>query len=107
MVWAHNSHLGDARATQMGARGELNVGQLVSEKYGARARLIGFTTHTGTVTAAHDWNDLAERGRSGHPCPGATSVCSTTSAFQNSGSCSTHPTFATFSCRLDWSVPLA
>jgi erythromycin esterase-like protein len=63
VVWAHNSHLGDARATQMGVRGELNVGQLVREKYGARARLIGFTTHTGMVTAAHDWDDPAERRR--------------------------------------------
>lgn len=63
IVWAHNSHLGDARATQMGAGGELNVGQLVREKYGAAAWLIGFTTHTGSVTAAGDWDDPAERRR--------------------------------------------
>ncbi|HJU72969.1 MAG TPA: erythromycin esterase family protein, partial [Gemmatimonadaceae bacterium] len=55
VVWAHNSHLGDARATSMGARGELNLGQLVRERFGDRARLIGFTTHTGSVTAASDW----------------------------------------------------
>ena len=62
-VWEHNSHLGDARATDMGRRGELNVGQLVREKYGQEAMLIGFTTHHGTVTAASDWGDPAERKR--------------------------------------------
>ena len=62
-VWEHNSHLGDARATDMGRRGELNVGQLVREKYGQDAMLIGFTTHHGTVTAASDWGDPAERKR--------------------------------------------
>ena len=49
-VWEHNSHLGDARATQMGDAGELNVGQLVRERYGHAARLIGFSTYEGTVT---------------------------------------------------------
>jgi erythromycin esterase-like protein/predicted phosphoribosyltransferase len=63
VVWAHNSHLGDARATEMGRRGELNVGQLVREKYGRDAVLIGFTTHHGTVTAASDWGAPAERKR--------------------------------------------
>jgi erythromycin esterase-like protein len=62
-VWEHNSHLGDARATDMGARGELNVGQLTREKYGRDAVLIGFTTHHGTVTAASDWGEPAERKR--------------------------------------------
>src|SRR5207237_3493213 len=61
VVWAHNSHLGDARATQMGARGELNDGQLVRQKYGERSRLVGFTTHTGTVTAAHNWDEPPQR----------------------------------------------
>jgi erythromycin esterase-like protein len=61
VVWAHNSHLGDARATQMGAGGELNLGQLVRERYGDKAWLVGFTTHTGTVTAARNWGDPAER----------------------------------------------
>ena len=60
-VWAHNSHLGDARATEMGQRGELNVGQLVREKYGRDTVLIGFTTHHGTVTAASNWDAPAER----------------------------------------------
>jgi erythromycin esterase-like protein len=63
VVWAHNSHLGDARATDMSAIGELNLGQLVREAYGDRARLIGFTTHTGTVTAATDWDAPAQRRR--------------------------------------------
>ncbi len=63
VVWEHNSHLGDARATEMGARGELNVGQLVRERYGGRAVLVGFTTHSGTVTAASEWDAQAERKR--------------------------------------------
>jgi erythromycin esterase-like protein len=62
-VWEHNSHLGDARATEMGWRGEVNVGQLTREKYGTDAVLIGFTTHHGTVTAASDWGKPAERKR--------------------------------------------
>jgi erythromycin esterase-like protein len=61
VVWEHNSHLGDARATEMGKRGELNVGQLVRERYGDDCRLIGFTTHSGTVTAASEWDGPAER----------------------------------------------
>ena len=62
-LWAHNSHLGDARATQMGASGELNVGQLVRQRHGQDAVLVGFTTHTGTVTAASNWDGPAERKR--------------------------------------------
>jgi erythromycin esterase-like protein/predicted phosphoribosyltransferase len=61
VVWAHNSHLGDARATEMGARGELNVGQQVRERHPGECRLLGFTTYTGTVTAADDWGGAAER----------------------------------------------
>lgn len=60
VVWEHNSHLGDARATDMEKVGELNVGQLVREQYGRDAVLIGFSTYTGTVTAASDWNGPAE-----------------------------------------------
>jgi erythromycin esterase-like protein len=62
-VWAHNSHLGDARATEMGDHGELNVGQLVRQRYGQDAVLAGFTTYTGTVTAASNWDAPAERKR--------------------------------------------
>ena len=61
VVWEHNSHLGDARATEMGERGEWNVGQLVREQVGAQAVLVGFTTYDGTVTAATDWGGPAER----------------------------------------------
>ncbi|HKO57650.1 MAG TPA: erythromycin esterase family protein [Thermoanaerobaculia bacterium] len=61
VVWEHNSHLGDARATEMGRGGELNVGQLMRERHGDEARLIGFTTYDGTVTAANDWDGPAER----------------------------------------------
>ncbi len=63
IVWEHNSHLGDARATEMGQGGELNVGQLVRQKYGDQSRLLGFTTYTGTVTAADDWDEPAKRKR--------------------------------------------
>src|SRR5438874_9370548 len=63
IVWAHNSHLGDARATEMSQRGELNVGQLIRERFGKEAVLVGFTTHHGTVTAASDWGERAERKR--------------------------------------------
>jgi erythromycin esterase-like protein len=61
VVWAHNSHLGDARATEMGSRGELNLGQLARERYGSEVVLVGFTTYTGTVTAASDWDGPVER----------------------------------------------
>jgi len=57
VVWEHNSHLGDARATDMGARGEHNVGQLVRMKFGNDAVLIGFTTYDGTVRAADNWDE--------------------------------------------------
>jgi len=60
VIWAHNSHLGDARATEMGERGELNVGQLIRQEYGSDAVLVGFTTYDGTVTAATNWDDPGE-----------------------------------------------
>lgn len=61
VVWAHNSHIGDASATEMGkVRGELNIGQLCREAYGDRARLIGFGTDRGTVAAASDWDGPME-----------------------------------------------
>jgi erythromycin esterase-like protein len=63
VVWAHNSHLGDARATEMSASGELNVGQLARQAYGREAVSAGFTTWAGTVTAASDWDLPAERKR--------------------------------------------
>jgi erythromycin esterase-like protein len=62
-LWAHNSHLGDASATDMGDRGEWNVGQLVRERYPKDAVLVGFSTHHGWVTAASDWDEPAQRKR--------------------------------------------
>src|ERR1051325_840553 len=61
VVWAHNSHLGDARATEMSVHGELNVGQLVRERFDDEVVLIGFSTHPGSVTAASDGDAPAER----------------------------------------------
>jgi erythromycin esterase-like protein/predicted phosphoribosyltransferase len=61
VVWAHNSHVGDARATEVGSDGQLTLGQLARERYGDDSRLIGFTTYTGTVTAASEWGGIAER----------------------------------------------
>jgi erythromycin esterase-like protein len=61
VIWAHNSHLGDARATDRSRRGEINLGQLIREAHGREAFLVGFTTHRGTVTAASDWGSPAER----------------------------------------------
>ena len=63
LVWAHNSHLGDASATEMGDLGEWNVGQLARDRWGADAMLVGFSTHHGTVTAASEWDGVAERKR--------------------------------------------
>lgn len=64
VVWAHNSHLGDARATEVAGQGQLNLGQLVREQWpDDDTFLLGFTTHTGTVAAAHDWDDDVERKR--------------------------------------------
>ena len=61
VVWAHNSHLGDARATSMGDQGEWNLGQLVRERFDpSEAVSVGFTTHTGTVTAADNWGEPPE-----------------------------------------------
>ena len=61
VVWAHNSHVGDARRTEMGRRGELNIGQLARQRHGRDAFLLGFTTYEGTVSAASDWDAPVER----------------------------------------------
>ena len=61
IVWAHNSHIGNAAHTEMGqVREELNIGQLVKERFGDAARLIGFGTHGGTVAAADNWDEPME-----------------------------------------------
>ena len=62
-VWAHNSHLGNAAATEASDRGEWNVGQLMRERYPGDAVLVGFSTHHGWVTAASDWNQPPQRKR--------------------------------------------
>jgi erythromycin esterase-like protein len=61
VVWAHNSHVGDARATEVSSDGQLTLGQLVRERYGDQSRSIGLTTYSGTVTAASEWGGDAER----------------------------------------------
>ncbi|HEU0023565.1 MAG TPA: erythromycin esterase family protein [Thermoleophilaceae bacterium] len=63
VVWAHNSHVGDARRTDRARRGELNIGQLARERHGGAAMLIGFTTYDGTVSAASNWDAPVERKR--------------------------------------------
>lgn len=63
VVWEHNSHVGDARATEMGAGGEWNVGQLTRTRWPDDCVLVGFTTDRGTVTAASEWGGPAERKR--------------------------------------------
>ena len=68
VVWAHNSHVGDARATELGQAGELNLGQLVRERVDSGALIVGFSTYEGTVTAASDWGgDGGAQARP--PCP--------------------------------------
>jgi erythromycin esterase-like protein/predicted phosphoribosyltransferase len=71
VVWAHNSHLGDERATELGQAGQLNLGQLVRERHGDETLLVGFTTYHGTVTAASDWGAPAERKRVRRALPGS------------------------------------
>ena len=61
VVWAHNSHVGDAAATQRDMRGEINIGHLCRERHREETFLLGFSTYSGTVTAANDWGEPAER----------------------------------------------
>ena len=58
IIWAHNSHVGDARATEMGERGEVNIGQLMREQH-TDTFSIGFSTYDGSVTAASNWDEPA------------------------------------------------
>ena len=60
IVWAHNSHIGDASATEMSSRGEHNLGQLCRKEFGERAYAIGFGTDNGTVAAASNWDGAME-----------------------------------------------
>jgi erythromycin esterase-like protein len=71
VVWEHNSHVGDARATDASQRGQVTVGQLVRARHPDDALLVGFTTHHGTVTAASDWGGPAERKNVQPALPGS------------------------------------
>ena len=71
IVWAHNSHVGDARETEMSRRGELNLGQLARQRHRGDVVNVGFTTHSGTVTAASDWGAVAERKQIRPALPGS------------------------------------
>ena len=69
VIWEHNSHLGNAAATEMGASGQTNVGQLCRQRFGKAAYLIGQGTDHGTVAAAANWDEAVEfmSVRPGHP----------------------------------------
>ncbi|MGW0179132.1 erythromycin esterase family protein [Nocardia sp. NPDC003345] len=69
VVWAHNSHIGDARATELGAEGQVTIGQLMRERHGRQCRSIGFDTGSGTVTAAQRWGGAALRETVRDPLP--------------------------------------
>jgi erythromycin esterase-like protein len=71
VVWEHNSHIGDARATEIGEQGEWNVGELARKAYDGDTRLIGFSTYEGTVTAASAWDGPAEHKRVKPGIPGS------------------------------------
>jgi erythromycin esterase-like protein len=60
IVWAHNSHCGDAAATEMASRGEYNIGHLCRQEFGRQCYIIGFGTHSGTVAAASNWGGPME-----------------------------------------------
>jgi erythromycin esterase-like protein len=71
VVWAHNSHVGDARATEMGEHGALTLGQLARQRYPGKTLLVGMTTYRGSVTAASGWNGPGERRRVREALPGS------------------------------------
>ena len=71
VVWEHNSHIGDARATEVGQLGEWNLGELARKAYDGQTRLIGFSTYEGFVTAASEWDGPAEHKRVRPGMPGS------------------------------------
>lgn len=71
IVWAHNSHVGDSRATEMGERNEFNLGQLVREQYGSHSYSLGFSTYEGTVMAASNWGRPGEKKQVRPGLPGS------------------------------------
>jgi erythromycin esterase-like protein len=78
VVWAHNSHIGNAAATAMGWQGEFNIGELCRTAFGEERALIGFGTDRGTVAAARDWGGPMEVKRVRPALPAATRRCSAT-----------------------------
>jgi erythromycin esterase-like protein len=74
VLWAHNSHLGDARATFAANRGEINLGQLMRQRHGEAAFLIGFLSHSGTVFAAPEWDSSGRRNPMWPALPGSWSA---------------------------------
>ncbi|MEA2721741.1 MAG: hypothetical protein QOJ39_3605 [Candidatus Eremiobacteraeota bacterium] len=87
VVWAHNSHLGDARATRMGRRGEVNLGQLARERFGGEVMNIGLFTYDGTVTAANDWGQPHRRMNVNPHYRRRTKRCSTRSPRHSHSTC--------------------
>jgi erythromycin esterase-like protein len=73
VVWAHNTHQGDARMTEMGETGELNVGHLMRRSNAADSILVGFTTYTGEVMAASEWGEAGEKMKVNPALPGSYS----------------------------------
>jgi len=71
VVWEHNSHIGDARATEVGELGEWNLGELARKAYNGQTRLIGFSTYEGFVTAASEWDGPAEHKQVRPGMPGS------------------------------------
>ena len=71
VVWAHNAHIGNARATEMHKRGEFNIGQLIKDKYRDESLLIGITCSYGTVLAADNWDEPGQIKRMNTPLPGS------------------------------------
>lgn len=71
IIWAHNSHVGDSRATEMGERQEFNLGQLVREQYDTHSYSLGFSTYEGTVMAASDWGQPGEEKQVQPGLPGS------------------------------------
>lgn len=81
VVWAHNSHVGDARATEMGWGGELNLGQLCRQRLGNGVAIVGFGTDRGSVAAASDWDGPMETMRVRPALPGSyEAICHGTGA---------------------------
>jgi erythromycin esterase-like protein len=74
VIWAHNAHVGDARATARGDAGGHNIGQLLRERYPGDTMIVGFTTATGMVRAATDWGGADMRKRLRQPIPGSHSA---------------------------------